>query len=92
MNLSPKKDFISKKAFADAHRELVVSTQFREALHAALIDQIMAMPSVVDPAAAAAAYHCIIGARGFIEHLLNVAEMPKTPASPPPANLDHSIR
>ena len=92
MNLTPKKDFIAKKQFADAHRELVVSTQFREALHAALIEHVMNLKDVHDPELAAAEFQRIMGAREFITHLLNVAEMPKTPASPPPANLDHSIR
>lgn len=92
MNLTPKKDFQGKKQFADAHRDLVMSTGFREALHAALIDQIMAMPVTLDPVASAAAYHSIMGAREFITHLLNIAEMPKSVPTPPPVNLDHSIR
>ena len=90
MNLTPKKDFQGKKVFADAHRELVVSTQFREALHAALIEYVMTIgKSDSEPAAN---YHRVEGAREFIQVLLNIAEMPKTPTSPPPANLDHSIR
>lgn len=92
MNLTPKKDFLEKKQFSNAHRELVLSTPFREALHAALIDQILTMPMTYDPVEAAADYHRIMGARHFIEHLLNIAEMPKTPPTPPSANLDHSIR
>lgn len=92
MVLTPKKDFQGKKQFADAHRDLVVSTPFREALHAALIDQIMAMPMTYDPSESVAAYNRIMGARDFISHLLNIAEMSKTPPTTPPANLDHSIR
>lgn len=92
MNLTPKKDFQGKKQFTEAHRELVVSTQFREALHAALLDQILTMTMTYDPVEAAADYNRIMGARHFIEHLLNIAEMPKTPPTPLPANLDHSIR
>ena len=92
MTLTPKKDFLEKKVLADAHRDLVVSTKFREALNAALLDQIMAMPVTLDPVAAAAAYHSIMGAREFITHLLSIAEMPKSPPTTPPANLDHTIR
>ena len=92
MNLTPKKDFQEKKQFADAHRDLVVSTPFREALHAALVEQIMTMTSTIDPVAAAAAHHKIIGARDFIHHLLNIAEQPKSAPTTPPANLDHSIK
>lgn len=92
MNLTPKKDFQGKKQFADAHRDLVVSTPFREALHAALLEQVLALPPTTDPDAAAAAYHSIMGARQFITHLLNIAEQSKTPPTTPPANLDHSIK
>jgi hypothetical protein len=89
MNLTPKKDFQGKKQFADAHRELVVSTPFREALNAALIDYVLSMPANSDPAAS---YHQIVGAREFVNRLLNIAEMSKSPPITPPANLDHSVR
>lgn len=93
MNLTPKKDFIAKKQFADAHRDLVVSTQFREALHAALIDYVMNLDNTTDDTLVAAAeYHRLMGARDFIEHLLNIAEMPKTPPTPPPTNLNHGVK
>ena len=92
MNLTPKKDFQVKKQFADAHRELVVSTQFREALNAALIDQVMDLRDTHDPVVAAAEYQRIMGAREFIQSLLNIAEMPKSPPAPLPTNLDHQIK
>lgn len=92
MNLTPKKDFQGKKQFADAHRELVVSTPFREALHAALIDQVMDLRDTHDPVVAAAEYQRIVGARDFIAHLLNIAEMPKSPPTPLPTNLDHRTK
>lgn len=92
MNLTPKKSFQEKKQFADAHRELVLSTPFRESLHAALLDQIMAMPGTLDPVVAAASYHSIMGAREFIGHLLNLAEQTKSPPTPLPTNLDHAVR
>lgn len=88
MNLTPKKDFQQKKQFADAHRDLVVSTPFREALHAALIDHVLSIPSTADPAAS---YHQIVGARNFVQHLLNIAEQPKSSPAPLPTNLNHSI-
>ena len=78
MNLTPKKDFIAKKQFADAHRELVVSTQFREALHAALLDHVLSLQATRSRLAAAD-YQRITGACEFINHLLNVAEQPKSP-------------
>lgn len=91
MNLSPKKDFLEKKQFADSHRELVVSNQFTTALQAALIEQVMALPDTYDPNEAAAAYYRIRGARDYIHHLLNIAEVTKTPTALPPANLNHRI-
>jgi hypothetical protein len=92
MNLTPKLHYQANKPFANAHRDLVVSTQFREALHAALINHVLSLPTTNEPAAAAACYHQIVGARDFITQLLNVAEQPKTPPTTPPANLDHKIR
>lgn len=92
MNLTPKKDFLEKKQFAEAHRDLVVSTQFREALHAALIEYVISFNSVTDPEIAAANFHCIEGAKDFIQHLLNIAEQTKTPPTPLPTNLDHRIK
>ena len=90
MNLTPKKDFIGKKVFADAHRDLVVSMPFREALHAALIEYVMTIgKSDSEPAAN---YYRIEGAREFIQVLLNIAEMPKSAPTPPPTNLDHAVR
>lgn len=92
MTLTPKKDFLDKKQFADIHRDIVVSSHFREALHAALLEQILAMPHGLSTEAAAAAHHEIMGARQFIDRLINIAEQPKTPPTKPPANLDHTIR
>lgn len=92
MVLTPKKDFLEKKVFAVAHRDLVVSTQFREALHAALLDQVMCMPMTNDPVECAAAYSRIMGARDLIHHLLNIAEQSKTPPAPLPTNLNHGVK
>lgn len=89
MNLTPKKDFLEKKTMAEVHRNLVVSTPFREALNAALIDHILSLPSNADPIAS---YNQIVGARDFVKHLLNIAEMSKTPPAPLPTNLDHGVK
>lgn len=90
MNLTPKKDFQGKKQFSDAHRDLVVSTPFREALHAALIEYMMTIgKSDSEPAAN---YHRIEGAREFIQVLLNIAEQTKSPPTPLPTNLDHQVK
>lgn len=92
MNLTPKKHFQEKKVMAEHHRELVVSDAFREALHASLIDQVMAMPMTYDPVEAQAAYNRIMGARDFIQHLLTIAEMPKDPPKPTSTNLNHEVK
>lgn len=92
MTLTPKKDFQGKKQFADAHRDLVMSAQFRESLQAALLDMIVAMPDTFDPVLAAAQYHSIMGAREFISHILNIAEQTKTPPTPLTTNLDHQVK
>jgi hypothetical protein len=92
MNLTPKKDFLEKKEFANAHRDLVVSTSFREALNAALLEYVMTLVVEDDTLEAAAAAHQIVGARDFINHLLNIAEQPKTPPTPTPTNLDHRVK
>jgi len=92
MNLTPKKEFLEKKVLADAHRDLVVSARFREALNAALIDYIVAFTPVTDTEISAANFHRIEGAREFITHLLSIAEMPKSPPAPLPTNLDHGVK
>lgn len=92
MILTPKQSFLEKKALAEAHRDLVLSTQFRESLHAALLDHVLSLPATTDPVAAAAAYYNIMGAREYINRLLNIAEQPKSAPPPPPANLDHNVR
>jgi hypothetical protein len=92
MNFAPKKHFIEKKQYAEQHRDLVVTHSFTEAVQAALLDQVMALPPTYSQDEAAAAYFRIIGARDFVHHLLNIAEHTKTLPDRLPANLDHSIR
>lgn len=92
MVLTPRPRFQENKVFCSNHKELVVSDQFRAALEASLIEQVMALPNTYNADEAAAAYYRIVGARDFIHHLLNVAEQSKTPPERPPANLNHSVR
>ena len=92
MNLTPKKDFLAKKPLADAHRELVVSTPFREALNAALLEYVLSLDGVATIETAGAMYYKIAGAREFVQCLLNVAEMPKPVPSPLPTNLNHGVK
>lgn len=92
MTLTPKKDFHGKKQFAEAHRDLVVATNFREALNAALLEQVLNLPVTTNHDEAVAAYNQIIGSRLFINQLLNIAEVTKAVPQPLPTNLDHQIR
>jgi hypothetical protein len=92
MVLTPRPRFQENKAYCSHHKELVVSDQFRAALEASLVEQVMALPNVTDPIEAAANFQRIMGARDFITHLLNVAEQSSPPNKPPVGNLNHSIR
>lgn len=91
MNLSPKKKFQENKAAADKHRDLVLSTDFRNALEAALLEMVLELPPTYEPEVSSAAYYRIIGARDLITQLLSIAETHKAPAARPPINLDQTL-
>lgn len=78
--LSGKARFLKQEAWANKHRELVVSDSFLRALECAK-DQYQRNLSldrpVPDMATSAAMFQRIIGVEGFIEVLLNLAEAPK---------------
>lgn len=77
--LSGKARFLKQDAWANKHRELVVSDHFLRALECAK-DQYqrdLAKGTVPDMATSAAMFQRIIGVEGFIEVLLNLAEESK---------------
>jgi hypothetical protein len=83
MDLQPRTRFQENKAYVSAHKELVVSDQFRAACEAALAQITVGLPETDDPAEAAANWHRVEGARAFLKTLLNVAESaPLSPAKP----------
>ncbi len=90
MNLTPRAKFQANVQQARIHQDLVVSEGFRSACEAALLEQIMAMPNVVDQAEAAASYHRIQGATEFIRHLLSIAETQSPPREKLPTNLNYN--
>lgn len=92
MTLTPKKEFQSNKLLSDRVGELMMSLDFRQAIHAALLEQVLAAPSTTDPGIAAAHYQQIIGARAFLQQLLNIAEVTKAVPQPLPTNLDHNVQ
>lgn len=92
MVLTPKLRFQENVPATRAHRELVVNDAFRAAVEASLVQMVYSLPTVRDPADAAAQYNRIMGARDFIQTLLNIAEQtPKVPDKMP-ANLDHTLK
>jgi len=87
MDLSPRLRFQENKAYVSAHKELVVSDQFRAACEAALVQVTVGLPESDDSSVAAANWHRIEGARAFLKTLLNVAESAPLPPAKPTQNL-----
>jgi len=92
MNLTPRAKFQANVAQSRAHQDLVVSEAFRSACEAALLEQILGMPSITDPAEQAAAYNRIMGATEYIRHLLSIAEQTPPPKETPSRNLNFNSR
>jgi hypothetical protein len=92
MVLNPRAQFQEQVEYAKFHRELVVTDRFRDALHASLLEQVLGLPQTYDQVEAAAAYNRIMGARDYIQHLLNIAEQAKPVPDRLPTNLDHTTR
>lgn len=89
MVLSPRQRFQENQPHKIRHQEVVVSESFRAAAEAALVEQVMTLPTTYDPHEAQAAYYRLVGARDFLHHLLNIAEKPSIVTVPMPQNLDH---
>lgn len=87
--ISPKQDFVLSE-FAQAHRELCQSRALHEAIKAALGEMVLAqqlgLTSIED---GWGKQRELIGARRFIDILLNVGnpDTDPTPAPQPPGNL-----
>jgi hypothetical protein len=91
MTLTPRQSYQEDKIATKFHTDLVVQTRFRDACHAALLEQILNLPVTDDVNQQAAAYNRIMGARDFITHLLNIAEEKKPAPMTPFANLNHRV-
>lgn len=89
MNLTPRAKFQANIGQARAHQDLVVNEGFRNACEAALIEQILAMPNIVEPHEAIAGYHRIMGASEYLRRLLSIAEATPPPKDKPPQNLNY---
>ncbi len=91
MNLTPRQHFQQNSPAKKSHQELVMTDRFRDACHAALLEQVLALPMTYDQVEAAAAYNRIMGARDFLHHLLSIAEEEKPAPKQPSANLNHRL-
>jgi hypothetical protein len=90
MNLTPRAKFQADKTQSRAHQDLVTNEGFRNACQAALLEQILGMPSVTDPIEQAAAYNRIMGATEYLRHLLSIAEQTPPPKEKLPQNLNYA--
>lgn len=92
MDLQPRARFLENKEFASFHQELVVSTKFRAAAEAALLQTLFNTPPADSESEAAACWHRVEGAKQFLNTFMNLAENPKLLPPKPNQNLDHSTR
>jgi len=91
MTLTPRQSYQEDNVAAKFHRDLVTQTRFRDACHAALLEQVLSLPMTNDANEQAAAYSRIMGARDYLTHLLNIAEEKKPAPVTPSANLNHRV-
>lgn len=92
MTITPKSRFCEDKKRAQAHRELVVSTNFLSASEAALLTMIDDMAESTDPVVAIAGYHRIVGARQYMKKLAGLAEEVKPAPRGDSYNLNHNLK
>lgn len=91
MVLTPRQRFQENQPHKLRHQEVVVSDAFRAAAEAAIVEQVLTLPTTYDPHEAQAAYYRLVGARDFLHHLLNIAEKPAPITTPMPQNLRHDV-
>lgn len=88
--LTPKRDFQEDTKAVGFLADLTVSTAFREAAKASLLQMLESTTDSDDPVKAAAAFHRMIGARDYMRVLMGLADRPKPPdSSPVRDNLNH---
>lgn len=90
MRYSAKERLLAEKAIANQHLDTVSSEAFLRAAEAALLEMVMAAPSEVSEADAAANYHRIVGARDYLRALLSIAEPPQPLKPKPQYGLDRN--
>lgn len=91
ISLSPKTRF-QKTQDSAVHAELVVKDSFLNAITFALAEYEVDLPSAESPARSWDAYCKIMGAKEFINTLLNLAEPPTERRDIPNKNLQYDIK
>jgi len=93
MNLQPKKSFHENGVAVKQHLETVDSASFIEAAKVTILQIVMELPETPDPTTALAAYHRLIGARVYMNGLLNLAEKVEPPKrEPDPTRLNYQVK
>lgn len=87
MILAPKERF-RETPEATSWRQAVSSSWFQDGLTTALTHMVMtSAPTANDPAAAAAAFNRIEGAKALVQTMMNLAEIPAIHSTPQSHNL-----
>lgn len=77
--MNPKQRFLADKPRVDFMQSLVVDPRFVDAVETALLQTVMELPVDTEPALAIAGYQRMVGAKLFLNQLMNIAEPPKMP-------------
>jgi hypothetical protein len=78
---TPKAKFVAQKELVNRHFEMVASESFQAASTATLLQFLAEAPSNVDPTAAAQNYNRLIGARDFLNKLIQIGDVAVIPKS-----------
>lgn len=91
IQLRPKEQF-KKSPQAKVHGDLVSNPDFQNVLVLALAEMELNMPLTGNPSTAWDSHCQMVGARKFIETLLNLSEQPERINPPPRKDLVHDIQ
>lgn len=88
ITLSPKSLFKTDTQFK-THADLVTDPAFKRTLMVALAEMELKLPTTGNPSVSWDCHNQMIGARTFIETLLNLCESPELIGTPPKKNLQY---
>jgi len=92
MRYSAKERLLEQKNVAHQHLDVVSSESFLRAAEAALLEMVMNAPEGVAGVDALAEYHKIVGAKKYLQLLINIAEPPKPLPEKPNYGLDRNTK